>query len=37
MLPAASAAGPAPAIQIAPRDPFGVTFNTLVCVSVFGS
>src|SRR5262249_23924300 len=37
MLPDPSAAGPAPAIQNAPRDPFGVTFNTLVAASVAAS
>src|ERR1700730_6869715 len=34
MWPAGSAAGPAPLIHTAPSDPFGVTFNTLVCASV---
>ena len=37
MLPAGSAAGPAPAIQKAPREPLGVTFSTAVCASVVGS
>ena len=37
MFPLASAAGPSPAIQKAPREPFGVTFNTLRSVSVLAS
>src|SRR5436305_928556 len=35
MLPALSAAGPAPAFQNAPSLPFGVTLRTLVWASVF--
>ena len=37
MLPSGSAAGPAPAIQNAPREPLGVTLRTAVCVNVAGS
>src|SRR5206468_9880905 len=37
MLPAASAARPAPLFQNEASLPFGVTFNTLTCASVFSS